>query len=77
VAELRLVEDSGLEVVQRVQTYRDHKLEGKLKASGVRSVSLSYGYRAYYLVVDGDVSVAVVEDVKNHDYKAIERLFGR
>ena len=71
------VEENGLLVVQGVATYRDHSLQGKLKRTGIRSISLSYGFRAYYRVIKDQVAVVLVEDVNNHDYKAIERLFGR
>ena len=72
----REIEENGIGLVQKVPTYRDHGLAGKLKKSGIRSVSLSYGYRAYYrLLREGTVQVVLVEDVNNHDYKKIERLF--
>ena len=69
------VEENGITTMQTVQTYRDHGLTGKLKAVGLRSISLSYGHRAYYRVLDGEIEVVQVEDVNNHDYKKIERLF--
>lgn len=70
------VEEAGIHEVQRIQSFRDHPLKGKLKRSGLRSVSLSYGYRLYYRITGQGVKVVLVEDVNNHDYKEIERLFG-
>jgi mRNA-degrading endonuclease YafQ of YafQ-DinJ toxin-antitoxin module len=72
-----LVEAHGLEFTQRIAKFRDHALEGKLKKSGVRSVSLSYGYRLFYRLFSGTAECALVEEINNHDYKEIERLFGR
>lgn len=69
------VEHHGVETVQRIAGYHDEPLKGKLY--GVRSVRLGVGYRAYYRVVKGEVRTLVVEEVNKHDYKAIERLFGR
>ena len=70
------VEDNGIGFIQRVTTYRDHSLEGRLKQAGVRSISLSYGYRGYYRLEKNEIIFVTVEDVNNHDYKAVERLFG-
>ena len=71
----RQVEDSGLAEVQKIPGYHDEPLEGKLK--GVRSIRLSRGYRAYYVIAGGAVQFVRVEEVNKHDYKKIERLFGR
>lgn len=71
-----MVEEHGVHAVQRIATFRDHGLTGKLKKSGIRSVSLSYGYRLYYRIVAGHVEYVLIEEVNNHDYKEIERLFG-
>ena len=68
------VVEHGLEEVQKIPSYHDEPLLGKLK--GVRSIRLSDGYRAYYRIVKGEVICVVVEEVNKHDYKAIERLFG-
>jgi proteic killer suppression protein len=65
---------SGLEVVQKVPSYHDEPLLGKLK--GIRSIRLSDGYRAYYRIGHDEVICVIVEEVNKHDYKAIERLFG-
>lgn len=71
-----LVEEHGIEVVQKIASFRDHGLKGTLRRSGVRSVSLSYGYRLYYRVFRESVECVLIEEVNNHDYKEIERLFG-
>lgn len=71
------VEEHGIEFTQRIAMFRDHSLEGKLKRSGVRSVSLSYGYRLFYRTLSATVECVLVEEINNHDYKEIERLFGR
>ena len=68
------VVEHGLEVVQKISSYHDEPLSGKLK--GIRSIRLSDGYRAYYRIVKGEVICVLVEEVNKHDYKAIERLFG-
>jgi plasmid maintenance system killer protein len=66
---------NGLEAVQKVSSYHDETLLGKLK--GIRSIRLSDGYRAYYRVGREEVICVIIEEVNKHDYKAIERLFGR
>ncbi|MBI3535913.1 MAG: hypothetical protein HY072_10565 [Deltaproteobacteria bacterium] len=71
------VEKKGIFEVQAISTYRDHSLSGKLKGTGIRSISLSYGYRAYYRIQKEEIILVTVEDVNYHDYQAIERLFGR
>ena len=69
------VVEHGLEVVQKIPSYHDEPLSGKLK--GIRSIRLSDGYRAYYRIARGEIICVVVEEVNKHDYKAIERLFGK
>ena len=66
--------EHGLEVVQKIPSYHDEQLSGKLK--GVRSIRLSDGYRAYYRIIRGEIICVLVEEVNKHDYKTIERLFG-
>lgn len=68
------VEESGLEVVQKIASYHDEPLTGKLK--GIRSIRLSGAYRAYYRILNEKVECVLVEEVNKHDYKKIERLFG-
>lgn len=71
----REVETHGLEPVQKIPGYHDEALKGKLH--GVRSIRLGLGYRAYYRIEKGAVRTLIVEEVNKHDYKAIERLFGK
>jgi proteic killer suppression protein len=67
-------EEHGLETVQKIASYHDEPLTGKLQ--GLRSIRLSGAYRAYYRIVREKVECVFVEEVNKHDYKAIERLFG-
>ena len=70
--------ENGLEAVQKIPSYHDEPLAGKLR--GIRSIRLSDGYRAYYRISRPgpytEIVCVVVEEVNKHDYKAIERLFG-
>ncbi len=66
--------EHGLEVVQKIPSYHDELLSGKLK--GIRSIRLSDGYRAYYRITKVGLICIIVEEINKHDYKAIERLFG-
>jgi mRNA-degrading endonuclease YafQ of YafQ-DinJ toxin-antitoxin module len=72
----RVVEEHGIEAAQEVPGFRDHGLKGKLRKSGIRSVSLCYSFRLYYRVVFQEVIFVSVEEVNHHDYKKVERLFG-
>ena len=72
----REVEEHGLQEIRKIPGYHDEPLVGKLKGK-VRSVRLGRGYRAFYRVTGSSIKCIVVEEVNNHDYKAIERLFGR
>jgi len=69
------VEEHGIETVRKIPGYHDEPLQGKLKGV-VRSVRLGRGYRAFYRITDNKVRCVLVEEVNNHDYKEIERLFG-
>ena len=71
----RNIEEFGLSTTQSIRTYRDHSLQGKLRGPGIRAIRLSYGYRAYYRVVFETIVFVKIEEVNNHDYKAIERRF--
>ena len=71
----REVEEHGIELVRKIPGYHDEPLQGKLKGI-VRSVRLSKGYRAFYRVLGTKVQCVLVEEINNHDYKKIERLFG-
>ncbi|MEI7441771.1 MAG: hypothetical protein WCK43_09120 [bacterium] len=65
----------GLFEVQKILGYHDDEpLKGKLK--GLRSFSLSKGYRGYCRLVKETITIVLVEEVNHHDYKEIERLFG-
>jgi addiction module RelE/StbE family toxin len=67
------VMEKGLAIAQKVPSYHDESLTGKLK--GIRSIRLSDGYRAYYRIIKETIEIVFVEEVNKHDYKAIERLF--
>ena len=70
------VEESGLEAVRRVPGYHDEPLHGKLR--DVRSVRLGRNYRLFYRITSIEtLETVLVEEVNRHDYKEIERLFGR
>jgi proteic killer suppression protein len=71
----RQVEDKGLLEIRKIPGYHDEALSGKL--SGLRSIRLSRGYRAYYMVLGEIAKFVRVEEVNKHDYKKIERIFGR
>lgn len=71
----RQVEDMGLSEIQKIPGYHDEPLHGKLR--GMRSIRLSRGYRAYYMIIEGSLKFIKVEEVNKHDYKEIERLLGR
>ena len=60
------VEERGLEEVRKVLGYHDEPLRGMLK--GLRSIRLSREYRAYYRIVDGQVSFINVERIDKHEY---------
>ena len=72
-----LIEEHGIGAVQGFPHFKDHPLKGKLRRSGVCSVSPSYGFRIFYRILMGEVECVLVEEVNNHDYKRIERLFGK
>ena len=61
------VQAEGLEAVRRLPGYHDEPLHGPWK--GHRSIRLSLGYRAIYIVQDdGVVEFALVEAVNKHHY---------
>jgi toxin HigB-1 len=68
------VVEHGLDAVQKIPSYHDEPLEGKLRS--IRSIRLNSGYRAYYRISKSEIVCVIVEEVNKHDYKAIERLFG-
>jgi mRNA-degrading endonuclease YafQ of YafQ-DinJ toxin-antitoxin module len=61
------VEEHGIDFVQRIVSFRDHALVGKLKDCGVRSVSLSYECRLFYRTLTGRVECVLVEEINNHE----------
>ncbi len=61
------VEHEGLENVRRIPGYPDEPLKGD--RLGQRSIRLSRGWRAFYVVLEnGTVQFARVEEVNHHDY---------
>ena len=60
------VEAKGLDEVRKQPGYHDEPLKGKRK--GQRSIRLSKGYRAIYVIKKDEVSFVSVEDVSKHDY---------
>lgn len=71
----REVEEHGIETVRKIPGYHDEPLRGKLRGV-VRSVRMGLGFRAFYREIGGQLRCISVEEVNNHDYKEIERLFG-
>ncbi|MSO72566.1 MAG: hypothetical protein EXQ84_03005 [Rhodospirillaceae bacterium] len=70
------IEESGLDEVRKVPGYHDEPLQGKLKH--FRSVRLGRAYRIFYRIAAIDqIEAVLVEEVKRHDYKKIERLLDR
>ena len=62
-----LVEEIGLEEARKIPGYHDEPLVGRRR--GMRSIRLSRGYRALYLVVrQEDVEVVSIEEVNKHGY---------
>jgi toxin HigB-1 len=60
------VEEFGLPEIRKIPGYHDEPLSGD--RVGQRSIRLSRGYRAFYVVEGGDVYVVVVIEVNKHDY---------
>jgi len=60
------IETRGLEEVRKIPGYHDEPLKGKLQ--GMRSVRLSKGYRAYYVVVKDVLHFVEVKGVDKHEY---------
>ena len=64
---LDAVEHDGLERVRKIPGYHDEPLKGE--RAGQRSIRLSRGYRAIYVVsARGAIEIVVVEEVNKHDY---------
>lgn len=57
----------GLESVRKIPGYHDEPLKGN--RAGQRSIRLSRGYRAYYIVKkDNSIEFVSVEEVNKHRY---------
>ncbi len=57
----------GLEEIRRVPSFHDEPLKGK--RSGQRSIRLSRGYRAIYIIKkDNKIEFVSIEEVNLHDY---------
>ena len=60
------VESFGLEEIRKVPGFQDEPIKGKLQ--GMRSIRLSRGYRAYYVIQRDKVEFVSVEGVDKHEY---------
>ncbi len=60
------VRHDGLENVRKIKGYHDEPLVGK--RFGQRSIRLSRSYRAIYSIEEGEIQVALIEEVNKHDY---------
>ncbi|OGQ36375.1 MAG: hypothetical protein A3F16_05360 [Deltaproteobacteria bacterium RIFCSPHIGHO2_12_FULL_43_9] len=61
------VERDGLEEIMKIPGYHDEPLHGKRK--GQRSIRLSKGYRAIYIISrSGAIKFISVEEVSKHEY---------
>ena len=69
------METHGIAEIIKISGYHDEPLAGKLKGI-IRSVKLGRGYRVFYRTFDKKIKCILVEEVNNHAYKKIERLFG-
>ena len=64
---VQAVKKHTLEEIRKVPGYHDEALKGQ--RAGQRSIRLSRGYRAFYLIKkDGAVEFVSVEEVNLHDY---------
>ena len=65
---VELVGENGLNYARRIPGYHDEPLQGKRK--GQRSIRLSRGYRAIYVICkDGKIEFLEVREVSKHEYK--------
>jgi toxin HigB-1 len=60
------VRQRGLEEVRKTPGYHDEPLKGKLR--GMRSIRLSKGWRAYYVVEEEEIQFVLVLRVDKHEY---------
>lgn len=63
---LESVKVDGLEDTRKIPGYHDEPLQGKL--AGMRSIRLSDGWRAYYIVHKDLVEFVKVERIDKHGY---------
>lgn len=57
----------GLREVRKISGYHDEPLKGERK--GQRSIRLSKGYRAIYIIDDsGNTEIVEIIEVNKHDY---------
>lgn len=60
------VEEFGLAETSKIKGYHDEPLKGKRK--GQRSIRLSKGYRAIYIIKKDEIEFVSIEEVNKHDY---------
>lgn len=61
------VEQLGIYQIRKIPGYHDEPLQGT--RLGQRSIRLSKGYRAIYIITSkGDMELISVEEVNKHDY---------
>lgn len=60
------VEDIGLKETMKIKGYHDEPLKGKRKEQ--RSIRLSKGYRAIYIITKNEVEFVLIEEVNKHEY---------
>lgn len=63
---IEAVETDGLDEVRKVPGYHDEPLHGK--RIGQRSIKLSRGYRAIYVIKGVEIEFVSVEEVSKHQY---------
>jgi addiction module RelE/StbE family toxin len=64
---VKIIEEHGLNEMQKTIGFRDHALIGKL--SGLRASSLNRSYRVIYKIDSDDLIIIYVLEVNKHDYK--------
>ena len=61
------IRKQGLELVRKIPGYHDEPLKGK--RVGQRSIRLSRGYRAFYIIKkDNSIEFVSIEEVNKHQY---------
>ena len=66
LAWVEAVEEDGLDEVRKLTGYHDEPLKGR--RLGQRSIRLSRGYRAIYVVHSEALELVEVQEVHKHDY---------